>query len=911
MSDNRWQRIEDIFHRAVELAPKARPDFLNEVCAADESLRLEVESLLAHESEEGSTFMGPARGEAPQLAPGDTVEHYRIEARLGEGGMGVVYKAHDSRLGRSVALKFVKDQFSSGADREARAVASLNHPNICTLHDIGPNYLVMELIEGPTLEERIRGGRPGPIPLQEALAIASQIAAALEEAHEKGIVHRDLKPANLKLTAGGAVKVLDFGLAKTRVPSAGGPEDSPALTISGAQAGMILGTASYMSPEQANGNPVDRRSDIWAFGVVLHEMLTGGRLFQGETVTQILAEVLRGPIDLDPLPRETPPAVRGLLRRCLDRNPKTRLRDIGEARIAIEAASHPAEPEAPPPQTRTSFAWIAVAVLAVSLGALALIHFREAPPERQHVRFQIHSPEGRLTDFKLSPDGRSLAFVTVTGPAAGKIWIRTLDGLDTRLLTETRGNGQRYDTLFWSGDGEHIAFWSAEKLCQIDRNGGPRVVLADVPLPILGGVWLEGGVILFSTASGLFRVSSSGGNPVKIEDQNISSLAWLPARRFLYTRTDGIFAGSLDGRKPVQILPDHAVPTYVRPARPGLPGRLLFVRGETLLAQYFDADKLELQGEAIAVASPVGAGTFTASANGVLVFGAGNSPDVTVTWLDRAGKRLQTSGESFRLAFNPAIRLSPDDSRAIVSIADGNGKDLWIADLNRNTRSRFTFDGASSGIWSPDGRKVLWAANNGNWYLRPADGTGKDELLFKNPSPGSYVTDWSSDGRFIATGGKGEKAALNIWLVPAEGDRKPFPYIQSRFATFWGQISPNDRWMAYVTGQPAPTLVFVESIPAGKGRWQISTEGGDWPIWRRDGKELFYRQGTKIMAVPIRLTQTSVESGKPQALFEVSADTRFQVSRDGQRFLIALPLEGANASIPLTVDTDWRAGLAK
>jgi Tol biopolymer transport system component len=853
------------------------------------------------------------------LSAGTRLGPYEILAPIGAGGMGEVYRTRDTRLNREVAIKVSAERFSDRFEREAHSIAALNHTNICTLYDVGPNYLVMELVGGPTLAERIK---EGPVALAEALTIARQVADALEAAHEKGIIHRDLKPANVKVTPEGVVKVLDFGLAKMAAPdpTEGNPEKSPTLSLERAtRAGVILGTAAYMSPEQASGKRVDKRADIWSFGVVLWELLTSRRLFEGETVTDTLAGVLRSPIDFDQLPRDTPPAIRALLRRCLDRNPKNRLRDIGEARVAIDGAFQPVEPAVPAPKRLSSFVWIAATVVfGLSLAALAFFHFRETPPERQHVRFQINSPEGQLGSFKLSPDGRFLAFTTGIGSAERRVWIRSLDGLDTRLLTDIHGIGNF--SLFWSWDGEHIAFQFRDKLYTIGRDGGTPVVLTDAPLPILGCVWLDNGVIVFGTASGLFRVSSSGGPPVKIDDQSAESLAWLPGRRFLCVLANGIFAESLDGRKPVQILPDHTLSAYVLPLKPGRPGHLLFVRGETLWAQSFNADRLELQGDAIPVAARVsdlpgiGSGAFTASANGVLVFGRGNSQEFVLTWLDRAGKRLQSVSKPFNLARNPAIRLSPNDSQAIVPIAGANGTDLWIADLNHNTLSRFTFNGSFSGLWSPDGRKVLWAANDGNRYLKSADGSGKDELLFKNPtSPNGYVNSWSSNGRLVSFAGLGEKTALQIWLVPIEGDRKPYPYFQANFAAYWEQISPDDRWIAYVADQTnQPQQVYVESIPAGKGRWQISTERGDWPIWRRDGKELFYRQGNQLMAVPMRLSELSVESGNPQELFEVPpGNTRFQVSRDGQRFLIALPVEGTSTSTPLTVDTDWRAELAK
>ena len=910
MTPKRWRRIEELYHSARERDPERRGAFLAEACKDDEELRRRIELLLAQDSSGDKILDHPAADllESPtktKLIPGTELGPYRIEGTLGTGGMGEVYRARDPRMGRDVAVKVSNERFSDRFSREVHAVAALNHPNICHLYDVGPDYLVMELVEGPTLAERIK---QGSVPLEEALAIARQIAEALESAHDKGIVHRDLKPSNIKLTAAGAVKVLDFGLAKTLEPATGSPKDSPTMTAT--QEGMILGTAAYMSPEQALGKPVDKRADIWAFGLVLWELLTGHRLFEGDSVTHILAGVLNSQIAFEQLPRETPAAIRGLLRRCLDRDTKNRLRDVGEARIAIDAAFQPIEPAALPAQPRSLFAWIAPAVvLALSLGALAFVHFRETPPQRQRFKFQINPEGGRQTGFQLSPDGRFLGYATVTITTGVRVWHRSLASLDTRLVIDRPGLSVFF--AFWSPDGESVAFQSADKLYKLARNGGSPIFLADVPQQVLGGVWFDNGVILLGTESGLFRVSSSGGAAVKIGDQQ-ALLSWLPGRRFLSMGAKGTFAGSLDGGKPTLIMPDpvsdyYVQPVYVPPSKPGLPGHLLFIRNGTLWAQSFYADKLELQGEAIAVEARVSA--FSASTNGVLVFQPATSPDVVLTWLDRAGKRLRTVSRPFRPDSVPVIRLSPNDSQAIVQIDSGDGKpDLWIADLNSNALSRFTFNGSRSGIWSPDGRKVLLAANDGNRYVRSADGSGEDELLFKDQCGDCCcVTAWSSDGRFITFNEYGGIRPHGMWIVPTQGTRKPIPYRQSQFATYWNQISPDSRWLAYGTNQQ----IFVESVPTGKGRWQISTESGDWPIWRRDGKELFYIQGTKLMAVPIRLTQKSVESGKPEALFDLPVGTRFQVSRDGQRFLIALPVESASPSPPLTVDSDWRAGFGK
>jgi Tol biopolymer transport system component/predicted Ser/Thr protein kinase len=845
-----------------------------------------------------------------ELKPADKLGPYEIVSAIGKGGMGEVWRARDPRLGRDVAIKISAQRFTDRFEREARAIAALNHSNICTLFDVGPNYLVMEYIDGPTLAERIEAG---PIPLPEALGYAKQIADALEAAHEKGIVHRDLKPANIKIRQDGSVKVLDFGLAKAGeaqgVTSDSPTPDSPTM-MPGTQMGMILGTAGYMSPEQARGKQVDKRADIWAFGVVLYEMVTGKRLFEGETVSDTLAAVLKEEPDLTRAPATT----RRLLSRCLEKDAKNRLRDIGDAMALVDTELASAAPL----QSRFGIAgWIA-AVFALAFGALSWIHFRETPPERQHIRFQVAPPPGILGGFKLSPDGRFLALLIYEGGVV-RIWVRALDSLETRLLTSSP-DAEPYQ-LFWSADGEYVGFSAKGKLYKIARAGGPAVAICDLPAPgtgFLGAAWRSDGTILFGLNGVIYRVFSSGGTPNKVVS-DAAFPVWLTKDRFLFSsRTNGIFAGNLNGAKPSPLLPDTSMSAFVPPAKSGLPGHILFLRAGNLLAQPIDAEKGELRGDAFPLAERVGSlgsqgfGAFSASATGVLVFAQGMSADRQLVWLDRTGKKLQTVSRPFSQAGNPAIRLSPDNSRAIVPIEDANGKDLWIADLNRNALSRFTFDGSFAGIWSPDGRMVLWAAGDGNRYLRSADGSGKDELVYKNPTCDvCYPYDWSSDGKRIAFTERTDQTEVNIWLVDFDGDRKPYPYIESRFREYWAQISPDGRWMAYISDQPGRPEILVESIPAGKGRWQISTDGGDWPVWRRDGKELFFRQGTQIMAAPIRLTETSVESGKPQALFEVSADTRFQVSRDGQRFLIALPAQDATATSSLTADTDWRAGVSK
>ena len=854
------------------------------------------------------------------LSAGTRLGPYEILAPIGKGGMGEVWKARDTKLGRDVALKILPTAFASDPDRmarferEARVLASLDHPNIAAIYGLeesdGVRALVLALIDGPTLADRIAAG---PIPLDEAIQVARQIAEAIEYAHDRGVIHRDLKPANIKITSGGMVKVLDFGLAKALddEPVPGSGTNSPTLTMGATRAGVLLGTAAYMSPEQAKGKQADRRSDVWSFGVVLYEMATSKPPFSGETVSDILASVIKEEPKLDAVPAE----LSGLVARCLNKDPRQRLQAIGEARIALENPKTRPGNISAMARHNQPWHWIGIATAAI-LGfiGLAVIHFRQSPPQRQHIRFQVAPPEGILSLFALSPDGHYLAFVTHEG-VANKIWIRALDHVETRLLTsfsDTNANP------FWSNDGEYLVFSAGGKLHKIPRVGGPTTVLCDLPGPLLGGSWRNDGTILFSANGVLYRVSSAGGSPVRVADVNGRFPVWLSGAKYLVPTQDGMMAGSLETNKYSKLLPDLSSVAFVPAAGPDFAAHLLFRRGDTLMAQPIDGDKAELRGEAFAVADHVGTlggafrGSFSASATGVLAYSSGDLPDRELVWIDRSGKRLQTVSRTFALAINPAIRLSPDDTRAIVPVSGGGNPDLWITDLNRSTFSRFTFDGSYSGLWSPDGRKVLWAAMDGKRYLRSADGSGKDELLFQNPSCGTcYPEDWSADGKRIAFTEATPKTQYDIWLVNTEGDRKPYPYAESRFNETWTRISPDGHWLAYVTDQPGQQEIMVESIQPGRGRWQISTQGGEWPEWRRDGRELFYRQGTKMMAVPMRLSETTVEAGKPEPLFDVPADTRFQVSRDGQRFLIAVPTAGAVAVPQLTVDTDWEAELKK
>ncbi|HEV2446472.1 MAG TPA: protein kinase, partial [Candidatus Sulfopaludibacter sp.] len=541
---------------------------------------------------------------------------YEILALIGAGGMGEVYRARDPRLGRDVAIKVSKERFTERFAREARTIASLNHPNICTLYDVGPNYLVMELVDGPTLTDRIR---QGSVPIEEAVKIAIQMAAALEAAHEKGIVHRDLKPGNVKIKLDGTVKVLDFGLAKaggtpTVTDAGGGPDNSPTISMGDTKAGAILGTVAYMAPEQAKGKPVDKRADIWAFGVVLYETLTGRRLFRGETTTEILASVIKEEPEWDRIPRQA----ERLLRLCLRKNPTERLHDIADAKLLLEEASTP-----PAPRRIARWLWLGAASLFLfALAFLTFVHFRQAPPAAEPVRFTIPLPENVTFNFAnafaVSPDGRKVVFDAI-GPGGAQLWLRTLDSNEAHPLSEA--GIVNAATLFWSPDNRSIAYMSQGKLKQIDIAGGPAQTICDIPRGAFGGSWNRDGVIIFGTDGGLMRVAAAGGSASALtsaessrgEAGHIHPFFLPDGKHFLYLishgENSGVYVGSVDAKPEAQnrkrLIATRFSAAYAPSSDPAR-GQLLFLREGTLMAQAFDARRLELAGDAVPMVEGVG-----------------------------------------------------------------------------------------------------------------------------------------------------------------------------------------------------------------------------------------------------------------------------------------------------------------
>jgi serine/threonine protein kinase len=860
---------------------------------------------------------------------GTKVGTYEIVGPLGKGGMGEVYRARDSRLKREVAVKVLPDAFARDAERvarfqrEAEVLATLNHPHIAAIHHLEEfedcRFLILELVEGETLAERIA---KGPIPLDETLTIAKQIAEALEAAHEEGIIHRDLKPANIKLTPRGAVKVLDFGLAKVREgdsPSAV-LTNSPTVTV-GSTFGTIMGTAAYMSPEQAKGKEADRTSDVWAFGCVLYEMLTGRPMFEGETVNEILAGILKVEPDWLPLPPGTPEGLRRLLRRCLRKDKQERLQHMGDARIEIAEIQSGTETEIRqmpnPSRTKERLAWglllAIITLVAVIASALAVRLARPVPEMRVDV---VTPPTGDPVSLSISPDGQKIVFVANSG--GSRLWLRSLDSASARPLMGT-DNGS---FPFWSPDNRSIGFFADGRLKRIDIDGGSLQTFANTSANAYGGTWNRDGLILFSAspASPILRVSAAGGQPeavTKIEAPQLGHRfpIFLPdGRHFLYFATaapieaSGLYIGNLDGSQPRRLLGPITALAYT-PS-----GQLLFARQGTLFAQNLDASRMELTGSPSAVAENVV--TVSASAANSIAYRTGSGIERQFVWLDRAGKEIEKVGNpDTATPTNPA--LSPDGRRVAVSRTVGGNLDIWLLELQRAVVSRFTFDAAGETypVWSPDGRRIVFTSSRkgvNDLYLKPSTGAGMEEPLLATML-NKQGQDWSPDGRFLLFGSP--PVNPDIWALPMDGDRKPFVVVQTPFSERLGQFSPDGKWIAYESNESGRFEIYVQPFPGPGGKWQVSTNGGAQPRWRRDGKELFYIGiDERLMAAPIRFTSDgqSIEPSSPTPLFAthiggaVQGTNRQQyvVSPDGQRFLMNTITEQATS--PITVILNWK-----
>jgi len=863
------------------------------------------------------------------LSVGDKIGHYEVISLLGQGGMGEVYRARDTKLKREVAVKVLPEAFARDPERmtrfqrEAEVLASLNHPNIAAIHGVEDRALVMELVEGNSPK--------GPLPFDEAWKIASQIVAALEYAHEHSIMHRDLKPANIMITPEGVVKLLDFGLAKAcsnqREPSAS-PENSPTLTLGATEVGVILGTAAYMAPEQARGKAVDKRTDIWSFGVVLYELLTGERLFTGEDAAETLAAVIHKQPDLAKVPRQA----RRLLEECLQKDPKQRLRDIGDAKrlLGVETPVEPAVATTPS-QFRLGWLWPGVAALVtVALATLAFVHSREKPPaDPERVRFPLLLPDKAAygQTLSVSPDGRRVVF-SATTEGGTRLWVRSLDSLDSRPLA---GTENAYGSPFWSYDSRFIVFGLGGKVRKVDASGGPPQTLCDLPGTLRGGFWTRDDRIVFaSDNSGLLQVAAAGGaaSPVTEYDPASQGYHTYPAllpdeRHFVYLRrgvadASGIYLGSLD-RKPKEqslkrLLADASTPAYVPSPGTGN-GHILFVREGSLMAQPFDERRLEFAGDAVPIAEQISPQGQYAASSGALVYASGSAGQRHLAWYDRQGKPAGT-------IWNPGeyneLTLSPDGTQvALVAAPTGSG-DIWTYEFVRGASTRVTLTFGVQPIWSPDGSRIMFRSlSSGNGlYVISASGAGNQELLLKTNFPAT-PKDWSRDGRFLLYEESNPKTRSDLWALPLQGERKPFVFLNSAFDERNGKFSPDGRFVTYLSNESGKDEVYVSSFPSSTGeRWSISSGGGYQPRWRRDGKELLYLTADgKLMSVDVTLTPT-FKAGPPKVLFQPPIygggtvnQTRWDIAPDGQKFIINTVTGEAASS--LTVVLNWQAGLKK
>jgi serine/threonine protein kinase len=877
------------------------------------------------------------------LNAGTRLGPYEILDRLGAGGMGEVYRARDTRLDRTVAIKICGGRFTERFEREARAISSLNHPHICALYDIGheggTDFLVMEHLDGDTLETRLHGG---PLPIAEAQQVAIQIASALDAAHRQGVIHRDLKPANVMLTRTGA-KLLDFGLA--RVTAAVGapsgtasalPTAAPTLTTEGS----ILGTFQYMSPEQLEGKEADARSDIFAFGAVLFEMIAGRKAFQGASQASLITALMSSePPLVSSVQPMASPALDRVIRNCLAKSPDNRwqsARDLlSELQWIAEAGSQagiPA-PVAAHRRRRELLPWLVAAAVSLLLLAslfFTVAHLREQPVKANVVRFQVSVPDKfsfRWYDVpSVSPNGEHIVFTASDDSGTNsRLFVRPLNSLTTTPL----GAAEAGYFPFWSPDGRQIAFGNPRRLFRLDLSGGPPVAVCDTTNVITGGTWNRDGVIVFSVANVLQRVSASGGvpKPLGALAQGETSQRWprfLPdGNHFLYLSTNnrpelaGIYVGSLDSPVRKRIIASDANAAYV-PS-----GHLLYMRGNVLMVQPFDVKKLELRGEPrpladrVALLSFFPGAAFSASPNGVLAWrnGTGES-NSRLEWFDRNGKKLGNVGDPADFS-NPA--LSPDEKKLAVCIRDSatNMRDIWVVDLQRGTRTRLTFDPGDdlNPVWSPDGNRIAFTSNRQgerDIYRKPSDGTGQDELLVESKDGQKNLEDWSPDGKYLLYNHQ-PRGQHHIYVMPLAGDRRPMPFLKSDLRTDQGQFSPNGRWISYSSTESGRDEIYVQGFnldPARpRGKWQVSTAGGTESRWRRDGKELYYLAGSTIMAVDVKTDGPSFEAGIPKPLFDVrltsTGRNRYLATKDGQRFLVNAPLEETTKA-PIQVMVNWR-----
>ena len=966
MDPVRWSEIERLVHSALARPVAERAAYVAEACGSDDALRHEVETLLASESMVEGYLSAPVLDKVAQMISdspdsvliGRRLGVYQMLERIGAGGMGEVYRARDSKLGREVAIKILPRLFISDPDRlarfgrEARVLASLNHPHIGAIYGLeeadGIRALVLELVEGETLSDRIARG---PIPTGDFLTIARQIADALDAAHEKGIIHRDLKPANIKITPDGSVKVLDFGLAKATAGDGATPDltQSLAVTASGTREGHVLGTPAYMSPEQARGKPVDKRTDIWAFGCVIYEMLTGCSPFARESISDTIAAILEREPDWDALPAGTPTAVRRLLHRCLDKELTRRLRDIGDARMELDDAScsqgSPISTTAQISSHRPPAFWfVAVsAVLSALIAAFAAWNLKPAPAPApgSQARFVLPMPNdvGLLmdrygSDVTVSPDGKYVAFVGRRASTA-QLYLRRIADEETTVLTDTDGAQQP----FFSPDSRWLAFFADGKLKKVPITGGVPEVMGDAP-GSRGGFWSENGTIVFaplSRGSGILQVSADADGVAPKHITTLDANRGETSHRLPELLPDGnailfvaygdtydhvsIVAQSLKTGERKVLIDEASQPhfastghlLYVQPKRPG-----------TIMAVAFDPENLRVMGTPV----PVVEGVLTIrgdyahwsfSRSGMLVYAAGGfkEPENDLVFVDRKGNAEAVGTPAQRPYAFP--RLSPDGKRVVVAQLRIQNT-LWLYDLAGGSFNRVTHEGnAFWPVWTPDGKRITYASNRaGPWRLfwKPFDGSEKEQMLAE-PGTGSAQIpySWSADGKVLLYADDTPKTSKDVWALRKEdGHRQAL--LQTSASEVDARISPDGRWMAYASDESGRYEVWVQSVPGSGGKWQISTEGGREPVWAHSGREIFYRSGDKMMSAAVT-TKPTFQPGTSRLLFQgpyVGTGTNspnYDVTVDDQHFLMVRVSEQQSQHTDFNVVLNWTEELKR